>query len=199
MQRLKNCSKEDKMSMLVLGTCPSNEKEEFMQEIKASILKRSGRKYWYIRYQVIFNNQKVSKQLEESTKVGQHEKSLMYMQEVYLPAWIKQKKEELHTKSVQDTSFKHYASLYHDIYTRNRDIQNMKYRLDKILLEFSNKDMTSITKLEVKIWLLQLKNVNTQEELSKSTRNNVVKLCNTESCIDQHLIISNYVVLLEEN
>lgn len=192
---LMNCSKEAKMSALVLSTDPSNTKEEFMTEIKASILNRSGRKYWYIRYQMIFNKNEISKPIEKSTKVSQKEKGLSYMEEVFLPAWIKRKKEELHTKSIKDVSFAHYAKLYNSMYSQNRDLINMGYRLKRILAEFGNKDITAIKKLEIKVWLNELKHTKTGEILSKNTRNKYKTIFNEifSLALDDEIIEKNYI------
>jgi integrase len=98
--------------MTVGYTCPSIKEEENVQEIlDAIIINRTDRKYWYVKYQVIFDNNTV-KTLQESTKVLKNEKSQRFMQSRYLPAWILQKKENLHCKNTQEKTFEYYAKYF---------------------------------------------------------------------------------------
>ena len=76
-----------------------------MQDINASILNRSNRKFWYVKYQVLFENEIVQK-YEESTRVLKSEKKLKYMQTKYLPAWIASKKNKLSVKQVKSKKLK---------------------------------------------------------------------------------------------
>lgn len=58
-------------------------------EIKAYIIDKKNRNFWYVKYQMIFENEIVKK--EESSKVLKTEKTLKFMQTKYLPAWTYQK------------------------------------------------------------------------------------------------------------
>jgi len=157
------------MCPLVEGADSLPQKEDRMLKIKASIIGRKGRKYWYVRYQVIFNTDKV-KLVEVSTKVGRKEKSLDYMQEVYLPAWIERKKEELLTARSHSTKFEYYAKMFLEDYRVNRDYYNMEKRVTRILEQFGGEDIASIKKLQLKRWINNLVHRQTGKALSKATR-----------------------------
>ena len=66
-------SKEDKMEMLIVGTQSSPKEDKVKEIIKAAIHARASRKYWYVRYQVLLENNKVEHK-EESTKVLKNRK-----------------------------------------------------------------------------------------------------------------------------
>ncbi|MDO8453184.1 MAG: hypothetical protein Q7S59_01280 [Sulfurimonas sp.] len=88
-----------------------------MQDIKASILSRGNRKFWYVKYQVLFENDDV-KTGEESTKVLKTEKTLKYMQTKFLPAWMARRQEELKAVKVTSKQFEQYATLFLKDYER---------------------------------------------------------------------------------
>ena len=75
-----------------------------MERMEALILNRSNRKYWYVKYQMFFKNGRVVTK-EESTKVGKNEKKFAYMTQVYLPLWIKQKKDSINNVKIKNKSF----------------------------------------------------------------------------------------------
>ena len=133
-------------------------------EIIASILNRSGRKFWYVRFE---NNGKIS---EISTKVLKTEKSLSFMQSVYLPAWVARKREELNIRAVKAQNFEHYCSIFLKNYETNHDYQNVKYRANRILISFKGISIKKITKLDIKQWLNNLRNSQNGAELSKNSK-----------------------------
>jgi len=61
------------MEELIVGT-QSSQKEDKVKIIKASILDKGARKYWYIRYQISSDNNMIGKK-EESSKVLKTEKN----------------------------------------------------------------------------------------------------------------------------
>ena len=56
------------MSLIASGMKSPNKGDKKVKDIKASILNRSDRKHWYIKYQLFFENGNVEKK-EGSTKV----------------------------------------------------------------------------------------------------------------------------------
>jgi len=139
-----------------------------VQDVKASILNRSDRKFWYVKYQVIFENKTVTK--EKSTKVYKTERTLKYMETKYLPAWLAQKKEELKLTQQSSTTFSHYASIYL-IEKRNlHNFPNIQYYTNRILADFGIVDIRQITKLQVKQWIHSLIDKRTNEGLSKNSK-----------------------------
>ncbi len=182
------------MCMLVAGAEPSDKKEESMQEIKASILDRGKRKFWYIRYQVFFNNS-TGKPEEASTKVLKSEKSLEYMQDVYLPAWVERKKEELRTSRDHSIKFEYYSSMYLEDCKSKRDYYNMERRVNRILKDFGSEDIRSIKKLQVKRWINNLPNANTGADLTKASRKKYKSTFNAvfEYALDDEVIDRNFI------
>ena len=87
-------------------------------ELKALIFKR--KKVWYIQYTVFINNEEITKQL--STKVKVTEKSIKWMKEHYLPAWIARKKDEFAVSKKplvsRERSFKAYAVMFLEQYEK---------------------------------------------------------------------------------
>ena len=164
-----------------------------MQDIKASILSRGNRKFWYIKYQVLFENYDV-KTGEESTKVLKTEKTLSYMQTKYLPAWLVRKQEELKVGKYVSTKFSYYAALFLKDYEQFHDYKNVEYRLNKILLEFGSCDIRKISKLEIRLWLNSLKNKVTNEDLSKNTKLKYLRVFHGiyELSVDDNLIDKNF-------
>lgn len=155
--------------LIVSATKSLLKKGDKVQDIKASILSRGNRKFWYVKYQVLFENDNVQTG-EESTKVLKTEKTLKYMQTQYLSAWMARKQEELKVKKQANIKFSYYASIFLKDYEKFHDYINIKYRLDRILLYFGSSDIRKITKLEIKLWLNSLMNKVANEELSKSTK-----------------------------
>ena len=166
-----------------------------MLRIEASILNRGKRKYWYIKYQVFYDNSNV-KRKEVSTKVLKTEKSLRYMQKTYLPAWIIRKKDELNSERNHSSKFKYYATLYTDQYKKiNRDSDNMMSRLRRILSEFGDREIATIKKLEIKLWLNNLVHYQTGEELTRATRKKYKSVFNAifELALDDEMIVRNFI------
>lgn len=127
-----------------------------MQDIKASILSRGSRKFWYIRYQIFFENRE-NKNLEVSTKILKTEKNLKYMQEKYLPAALARKKEELKLEKFSEKKFSFYFSKFLKNHADDKSFQNRGYIYQKINRHFGNFEISKITRLMVKEYLLNLK------------------------------------------
>lgn len=166
-----------------------------MLKIEASILNREKRKYWYIRYQVFYDNDSVKKK-EVSTKVLKTEKSLEYMKENYLPAWISRKEDELSSERNHSSKFNYYASLYENEYKKiYRDSDNMMGRLRRILSEFGDREIATIRKLEIKLWINNTVHHQTGEDLTKATRKKYKSVFNAifELALDDEMIIRNFV------
>jgi integrase len=156
------------MSLIVSGTS-FHKKGEKVQDVKASILARGNRKFWYVKYQVLFQNDNV-KNGEESTKVLKTEKNLKFMQQQYLPAWISRKKNELKVQQVQSFEFGFYANIFLKNYEQFHDYSNVNYRSKRILGEFSKTDIRKISKLQIKQFINNLRNSQTRDEISKNTK-----------------------------
>ena len=156
------------MSLIVSGTS-FLKKGENVQDLKASILARGNRKFWYIKYQVLFQNGNV-KNGEESTKILKTEKELQFMQQVFLPAWIARKKDKLKVQQVKNFEFGFYANIFLKNYEQFHDYSNVNYRTKRILVEFNKIDIRKITKLEIKQFINNLRNSSTDKELSKNTK-----------------------------
>ena len=177
--------------MLIVGTKDSK-KEKKVQDINAFILNRGNKKFWYVKYQVLFENETVKK--EESTRVLKYEKTLKYMQTKYLPAWIARKKDELSVQQVKSKTFEYYASFFLQDYKRFYDYKNVEYRANKILIDFGSKDIKKITKFDIKRWLNLLVNKNTNQELSKKTRLKYLRVFHGvyELAVDDNVIERNF-------
>jgi integrase len=176
-----------------LLTCLTK-KGEKVQKIEAYILNRKDRKAWYIRYKVFFKNDIASK--EESTKVLKTEKTLKYMQSKYLPAWILKKEQELKVKKRKSTKFEEFARKFLLDYEKNHDYQNVAYRTNRILGQFSDRDIKTITKGEVKEYINSLKNLNSVENLplSKNSKLKYLRIFNGifEIALDHNVIEKNF-------
>lgn len=146
-----------------------------MQDIRAIILNRSNRKFWYIRYFVTNIDGSVSK-FEESTGVQKAEKTLAYMQSKFLPAWMARRIEESKLQIVKSKEFGYFANIFLKNYEVWEDYQNIEYRTNRILAEFGKKDIRSITKLDIKQYLGLLTNVKTGKPLDKSTKNKYLRV-----------------------
>ncbi len=179
--------------LIVSDTKSLLKKGDKVQDIKASILSRGSRKYWYVKYQVLFENDDV-KTGEESTKVLKTEKTLKYMQTKFLPAWMARKQEELKAVKVTSKQFKEYATLFLKDYERFHDYLNVKYRLDKILVDFGSSDIRKITKLAIKVWLNSLKHKTTNEDLSRKTRLKYLRIFHGvyELAVDDNVLDKNF-------
>lgn len=163
-----------------------------MLDIQASILNRGNRKFWYVKYQVLFENESVKK--EESTKVLKTEKNLKYMLTKYLPAWIACKKEELSAVKFKSKQFQYYALLFLNDYEKLNDYQNVKYRVDRVLIDFGLLDINKITKLDIKQWLNSLINKTTGEELSKNSKLKYLRIFHGvyEFALDDNVLDKNF-------
>ena len=146
-----------------------------MRDMRAIILNRSGRKFWYIRYFVTNKDGAVSKS-EESTGVKKAEKTLPYMQSKFLPAWLARRMEDSKYEMVKSKEFNYFASIFLENYEVWEDYQNIKYRTNRILAEFGNQDIRTITKLDIKQYLGPLINVKTGKSLDKSTKNKYLRV-----------------------
>ena len=167
---MKIYSKEDKMKELIVSAL-SSQKEESVLKIKNALLLQKGkRKYWIVRFDVFLDKNIVTKKKEESTKILLTEESREYMQKKYLPAWIIQKEEELNTVKKHSTKLKYYAGLHLDDYKRNSDYPSMEGKINRILKDFGEDEISTITKMQVKRWINNLNNAITGEELSIATR-----------------------------
>ena len=182
------------MSLIVSGSSLFSRKGEKVQDVKASILARGNRKFWYIKYQVFFQNANV-KNGEYSTKILKTEKNLKFMQQVFLPAWVACKKDELKVQQVQSFEFGFYAALFLKNYEQFHDYSNVNYRTKRILVEFNKIDVRKITKLEIKQFINNLRNSQTLEEVSKNTKLKYLRIFRGifELAADDNLIDTNIV------
>jgi len=164
-----------------------------MQIEEASILNRSNRKYWYIKYQTFINNKIVKK--EESTKILKSEKTLKFMQSKFLPAWIAKKSNEESVVEYKNTLFSHYAEIFLYDCKKLHDYKNHEYRVNRILKDFGKLDIRKVTKLQVKLWINKLIDERSQKELS---RNSKVKYLGNfrgifEQALDDNTIKNNFI------
>jgi integrase len=143
--------------MLIISDTKSllNEGDK-VEDIKASILSRGSRKYWYVRYQVLFENEEI-KTGEESTKVLKNEKTLKYMQSKYLPVWISRKRDELKAKKVKTNKFAYYYDKFLEYHKDDKSFYGRIYVYKKIYAHFKDMDISKITRLMVKEYLDTLK------------------------------------------
>lgn len=135
--------------------------------IKAYILNLKDRKTWYIKYKKFFENG-VVKERKVNTKVLKTEKSLSFMQKKFLPAWIARQGQEQKPQN-SSKAFDYYAKAFLEDYEKNHDYQNMKYRIDRVLIDFKDRDISKITNLEIKRWLNGL-NKSNGDDLSKNSK-----------------------------
>ena len=145
-----------------------HEGDSMIKIIRASILHKKSRKFWYIRYQVIFNNTVTNHEI--TSKVLTTEKDLLYMKETYLPYWIQSKEESLNKSKTHTTTFLYYAELHIADCKEYRDFYNMHKRAERIIEKFGDLEIDSITELDIEIWINSLRNNATHIELSKTTR-----------------------------
>jgi len=170
-------SKEDKMETLIVGTQSSPKEDKVKEIIKAAIHARASRKYWYVRYQVLLENNKVEHK-EESTKVLKTEKILEYMTDTYLPAWLEDKKEELRKDLGHSTTLAYYASEFLDECKGYADYDNIASRTNRIVAKFGNENISTMKIRPVKKWINALMHEDTGEELSKSYRSKFKRIFN---------------------
>ena len=137
-------------------------------ETKAYIIDKKNRKFWYVKYQLIFENETVKK--EESTKVFKTERSLKFMQTQYLPAFINQKLDEYQKAKTHATTFSYYASIYLQESAILNDHKNISYRSKRILDDFAELQIMQITKLQVRQWINQLVDKRSKKDLSKRSK-----------------------------
>lgn len=164
-----------------------------MEDVRAIILNRSNRKFWYIRSLITNKDGTVSK-YEESTGVKKAEKTLAYMQNKFLPVWLARKFEEKKVTKIQSKEFNYFAKIFLKDYEKWHDYQNIEYRVNRILTEFGKKNIASITKLEIKQFLNSLKNTQTKNEISKNTKNKYLRVFHGvfEIAVDGEAIDRNF-------
>ena len=153
--------------LIVSATKSLLKKGDKVQDIKASILSRGNRKFWYVKYQVLFENDDV-KTGEESTKVLKTEKTLKYMQTKYLPAWMAKKQEELKVIKHESKKFSYYFEKFLELHKEDRNYIGRIYTYRKVNDFFQNFVISKITRLIVKDYLasLQVKDITKKEYLT---------------------------------
>jgi len=139
-------------------------------QIKAYIIDKKNRKFWYVKYQMIIENETVEKSREESTKILKTEKSLKFMQTAYIHGWIVDKLSKSSSELINSSLFSHYASLYLNECQSLEDYNNIKYRVDRVLSEFADIDIANISKLQIRQWINNLINKRSGNELAKRTK-----------------------------
>lgn len=162
--------------------------------VKASILNRSSRNHWYIKYKVAIENGKIEYK-EESTKVLKTEETLAYMTNTYLPAWIIDKEDKFNKNLTHSTTLEYYALEFLDECTRHIDYDNIKDRTKRIITEFGSEDIINIKKRHIKKWLNNLMNIRTGEELSKTYRNKFKRIFNGifTLAVEDEVLNINYI------
>lgn len=145
------------MSLITNGT-KSFKKGARVQNIKASIINRENRKFWYVVYYVYFENGTVKK-IEESSKVLKTEKTLKYMQTKYLPAWIAHKQEELNLNTYTSKKFSYFYEKYLKLHEQDKSFHNRIYIYRKVYDFFKDCDIRKITRLMIKEYLSSLDNI----------------------------------------
>jgi integrase len=164
-------------------------------ELKALIFKR--KKVWYIQYTVFINNEEITKQL--STKVKVTEKSIKWMKEHYLPAWIARKKEEFAVSKKplvsRERSFKAYAVMFLEQYEKNHDYQNVNYRTKRIVADFGSRNIDEITKLEIKQWINSLSHAQIENKpITHNSKSKYLRIFRGifELAVDNEVLEKNY-------
>jgi len=179
--------------MLIVST-KSSQKEDTVSKIEASILSRSNRKYWYVKSKTLFEDHTVK--IEEiSTKVLKTEKTLKYMKNMYLPAWVAKKIEESKVQVLNSNKFSNYAEYYIDECKDLNDVKNIEYKLVRILKDFSSREIRQITKLEVKKWILSLIDERSRQPLKKRTKSKYLGVFRGifEQAVDDNIIDRNFI------
>ncbi|MGE0738276.1 tyrosine-type recombinase/integrase [Sulfurimonas sp.] len=144
------------MSLIVSGVKSPNKGDKKVTDIKASILNRSNRKHWYLRYQLFFENSDVEKHQEISTKVLKTEKTLKYMQTQYLPAWIAKKQNELLLQKFDNKKFSCFYEKYLIEHESNKGFFNRLPTYRKVLKYFGEFEVSKINRQMVKDFLFSL-------------------------------------------
>jgi len=165
------------METLIVGAQSSRKEDKVKKIIKATIMNRASRKYWYVKYQVLSDNKKIEHK-EESTKVLKTEETLEYMTGVYLPAWIADKEEKLQKDLGHSTTLAYYASEFLDECKGYADYNNIESRTNRIVAEFGNEDISSMKMRPIKKWINSLVHEGTGDELSKSYRSKFKRIFN---------------------
>lgn len=137
-------------------------------EIKAYIIDKKNRNFWYVKYQMIFENETVKK--EESTKVLKTEKSLKFMQTKYLPAWSFQKLDRYQKQQRHIASFAYYAAMYLKEHEYQDDYKNVLYRTNRVLISFAKLELEEISKLQIRLWVNNLTDKRSEKELTKRSK-----------------------------
>lgn len=183
------------MNPLIVSAQSSQKEKKVLKVKNASILKRGKRKYWIARFDVFNDNNIVSKGKEESTKVYLEEESREYMQNTYLPVWIIKKEEELQKEKQHSTKFLYYADMFLEDYKRNRDYYSMQKKVQRVIIDFGDIEITDITKLQVRRWINNLPNALTGEELTRTTRKKYKTIFNQifELALDEEVIKRNFI------
>ena len=150
------------MSLIVSGRSPIKGDYK-VYDIKTSILDRGNRKYWYLRYQVFYENDDI-KIFEESTRVLKSEKTLKYMQTKYLPAWLARKEEELKMQKYISCKFSYFYEKYLKQHEEDKSYHNRIYIYRKVNDFFKDFDVNKITRLVVKEYIATL---NIQDKTKK--------------------------------
>ena len=194
-QNLLNYWKEDRMDSLIVSAQSSLKEKKVLKIKNASILKRGKRKYWIARFDVFIDNNIISKSKEESTKVLLEEENREYMQNTYLPAWIQTKEDELRNAKNHSTKFEYYAAMHLEDYKRNKDYPSMEGKVNRILTDFGEYEISSITKLQIRRWINNLCHAITGEELTKATRKKYKTVFNFifELALDEDTIPRNFI------
>jgi len=157
------------MLELIVGAQTSTKEEKVQRIEDAFVLDRGDRKFWIIRYKVLFESGTV-KTLEESSKVKKTEKDLKYMQSRYLHGWIAKKEKELSAKQLSSKNFAYYAEMYMNECAELEDVYAIGLRKNRILKDFGNIQIQKITKTKIKQWILTLVNKRTGKPLGKNSR-----------------------------
>jgi len=127
-------------------------------DIKASILDRGSRKFWYIRYQVFFENKSVQS-FEESTKILKTEKTLKYMQTKYLPAWTARKKNEFSIQIFEWKKFSYFYQRYLNEHEKDKGFYNRLPLYRKVERHFGDFEVARINRQMIKDFLFALGNL----------------------------------------
>ncbi len=181
------------METLIVGAQSSPKEDNVKKIIKATILNRGNRKFWYVKYQVHSDN-KIEKK-EESTKVLKTEETLDYMTNEYLPAWIIEKQDELQRDLGHSTTLAYYASEFLDECKGYADYDNLESRTNRIVAKFGSEEISSLKMRPIKKWINSLMHERTGETLSKSYRNKFKRIFNgifeialEDEAIDRNII-----------
>lgn len=138
-------------------------------EIRAYIIDKKNRNFWYLKYQVFIENESVTKK-EESTKVLKTEKTLKFMKTHYLPAYISEKLLEYKKEQKHNASFEHYSRVFLKEHEHQDDYKNIAYKVNRILIDFSKLELEIISKLQIRLWINNLIDRRSNKELTKRSK-----------------------------